>query len=70
MHMEIMNQIHQAANERHTLYRLAAKQHLTLDQTQRLHKLNTDLPLLWDRYRREYAARNRPTDLTPARRAA
>jgi hypothetical protein len=60
MYEETMNQIHQFANERHMLYRLAGKQSLTAEQTRRLRELNDQLPMLWDRYRREYAGRQRP----------
>lgn len=59
MYAETMNQIQTAANERQLLYRTAAKQGLTNEQTRRLHELNDQLPILWDRYRREYAGRNR-----------
>ncbi|MBZ0303718.1 MAG: DUF2630 family protein [Anaerolineae bacterium] len=65
-----MNQIHNMANERHMLYRQAARQSLTAEQTRRLHELNGQLPLLWDRYRREYAARQRPQPIEMPRRIA
>lgn len=48
------------ANERHMLYRLAARQHLTAEQQQRLSEADGRLPVLWDQYRRELAGRNRP----------
>ncbi len=57
---ETMHMIQQFANERHLLYRLAGKQHLTQEQRQRMDFLNYQLPILWDRHRREYAARQQP----------
>jgi shikimate kinase len=57
---ETMQQIHKLANERHMLYRQASHQSLTNTDRQRLQQLNSELPLLWDRYRREYAARRQP----------
>lgn len=65
MYEETMEQIHAAANERHMLYRTAAKQGLTNEQIRRLRELNDQLPILWDRYRREYAGRGR-TSAGPA----
>jgi hypothetical protein len=63
--------IQQYANERHDLYRLAAKKHLTSEEMSRLHELNSQLPVLWDQYRRELAARNHtPYAFTAPRRAA
>ena len=70
MYQETMNEIHRTANERLTLYLLAGKQNLTTQQTQRLHELSNLLPVLWDRYRREYAGRNRALDTTKILRAA
>jgi hypothetical protein len=64
MYEETMNQIHKAANERYDLYRTAAKQGLTNEQTRRLHELNDQLPILWDRYRREFAGRNRTSSVS------
>jgi hypothetical protein len=57
---ETMNEIHQLANDRGYLYRLAAKQHLTEEQMRRLQNANNRLPILWDRYRRELVAERRP----------
>ena len=57
---ETMQQIHSIANERHMLYREAGHHHLTAAERQRLQELNNQLPLLWDRYRREYAGRRQP----------
>ena len=70
MYEETMQQIHQAANERHLLYRTAAKEVLTNAQTRRLHELNDQLPILWDRYRREFAGRNRTSNVPAIARAA
>lgn len=67
--METLDQIQKLANERHMLYRQAARQGLTPDQTRRLRQLNDELPLLWDQHRREYASRRRP-EITPTRQAA
>lgn len=63
--------IQRYANERHDLYRLAAKKHLTPEEMSRLHELNSQLPVLWDQYRRELASRNyTPYAFTAPRRAA
>lgn len=58
---ETMNLINQYANERHLLYRLAAKEQLTPPQLERLQKLDADLATLWDNYRRERASGYRTT---------
>jgi hypothetical protein len=55
---ETMNLIQRYATERHNLYRLAAKKHLTPDEQSRLHELDGELPVLWDRYRRELASQH------------
>ncbi len=52
---ETMAKIQHAANERHMLYRMAGKQHLTPNQLSRLQQLDHQLPMLWDHYRRELA---------------
>jgi hypothetical protein len=57
---ETMQQIHEIANERHMLYRQAGHHSLNAAEHQRLRDLNNQLPLLWDRYRREFAARRQP----------
>jgi hypothetical protein len=63
---DTMALIQQSANERHNLYRLAAKGHLMPDQQYRLRELNDRIPLLWDQYRREYASRrSRPIKADP-----
>jgi hypothetical protein len=70
MYQETMSLIHQRATERLNLYRAAAKQGLSQAQFQRLHELDNELPTLWERYRREFAGRNRSYEAAPARRAA
>jgi hypothetical protein len=70
MYQETMNLIHLRANERRMLYSAGAKHHLSPQELQRLHELNGELPDLWDRYRREFAARNHSLESTPLRRAA
>ena len=50
-------QITDLATERFNLYRLAASQHLTPVQLQRLHQIDNELPQLWDQHRREVASR-------------
>jgi hypothetical protein len=70
MYQETMAQIHSAANERHMLYRTAARQGLTNEQTRRLRELNDQLPMLWDRYRREYASRSRAANVPVQLQAA
>ncbi|MFO7323851.1 MAG: hypothetical protein DIU68_019150 [Chloroflexota bacterium] len=57
---DTFNLITALANERHMLYRLAARQHLTPDQQNRLNQIDNQLPVLWDQYRRELAGRYRP----------
>jgi len=68
---ETLALIQRLANERHDLYRLAGKQHLTLEEHNRLDELNAQLPVVWDQYRREFASlqwtRTRPIE---QRRAA
>jgi hypothetical protein len=56
---EIFAQINQMSDERFNLYRLAARQHLTAEQHQRLNEINNQLPVLWDQYRREAASQHR-----------
>jgi hypothetical protein len=53
---ETLELIQNLSNERNMLYRLAGKQHLDAGQQTRLGELNFQLPMLWDRYRRELAA--------------
>lgn len=53
---ETLELIQNLSNERHMLYRLAGKQPLNRAQQTRLGELNYQLPLLWDRYRRELVA--------------
>jgi hypothetical protein len=57
---ETFRQINALSDERLTLYRLAAKQHMTTAQQQRLHEINNQLPVLWDQYRREVVSASRP----------
>jgi hypothetical protein len=57
---ETLEQIQKIANERHFLYRLAGKQSLTDAQQGRIQQINNELPILWDRYRREFASTRRP----------
>lgn len=56
---ETLDLIQQLANERHNLYRSAAKQQLTPEQQERLAHLNVRLPMLWEQYRAEYAGQRR-----------
>jgi len=53
---ETLELIQHLSNERQLLYRLAAKQHLNTVQHIRLGELDIQLPMLWDRYRRELVA--------------
>jgi hypothetical protein len=55
---ETFELIQRYATERHELYRLAAKRHLTDEERSRLQELDSQLPVLWDRHRRELAARH------------
>ena len=56
---DTLDEIQRLSNERHDLYRLAGKQHLTPDQEYRLNELSGRLPILWDQHRRELAAGRR-----------
>lgn len=68
---DTLDLIQRYATERHDLYRLAAKRHLTSDEMSRLHELNGQLPVLWDQHRREVASRNyTPYAFTAPRKAA
>lgn len=58
---ETLDTIQRISNERQMLYRLAGKQHLTPEQSQRLDEINAKLPLLWDAHRREIASNYRYT---------
>lgn len=53
---ETMKLITNIVDERLGLYRLSGKQRLTSEQQFRIQQINDQLPILWDRYRREYAA--------------
>jgi hypothetical protein len=57
---ETLDLIQYLANERHNLYRLAARQHLTDEQLSRIHEIEGRLSVLWDQHRRELAATRRP----------
>lgn len=67
---ETFSLINQMSDERFNLYRLAAKQHLTTAQHERLNAINNQLPVLWDQYRREVASAHRPAPVTDRRDAA
>lgn len=60
---ETMHLIQKLSNERLLLYRQAGHEHLAPAQTQRLHEISDQLPLLWDRYRREYAGHKQPRSI-------
>lgn len=64
--------IQKLATERHYLYRLAGRQHLTDEQLSRVHEIEAKLPQLWDQHRRELASSRRPLKLNdmPNRRIA
>lgn len=70
---ETMAKINALATERFNLFLLAAHQHLTTDQRERMQRITADLDVLWDQYRRELAGSiwSRPQlQRTPGRRAA
>jgi len=67
---ETLDLIQYLSNERHNLYRLAGKQHLTDDQLSRVHEIEGRLAGLWDQHRRELATRYRPVRSSDLRRAA
>ncbi len=66
---ETFNRINQLSDERLNLYRLAGKQHLTVEQHQRLDEITNQLPVLWDQYRREVASDHRSVPLDDRRAA-
>lgn len=71
MYEETMREIQQTSKERLNLYMLAGQGGLTPQQLQRLHQLNDAMPLLWDRYRREFAgSQNHKTRVDTLMRAA
>lgn len=53
---ETFDLINRLSEERFNLYRLASKQHLTVEQQSRLSEITNQLPVLWDQHRRERAA--------------
>lgn len=55
---DTLSLIQQYATERHELYKLAAKHHLTETESSRLNQLDSELQVLWDRHRRELAAQH------------
>ena len=67
---DTLNQIHRLANERHMLYRQAAKQELTPQQQQHIREITDNLTLLWDKHRREFAAGHRYQQPAATRTAA
>lgn len=56
MYTETLDQINRLANERLSLYRLVGKERLTSEQVNRIQQITNELPILWDRHRRELAA--------------
>ena len=67
---ETFNLLNRMSDERLNLYRLAGKQHLTVEQQQRLAEINNHLPVVWDQYRREVASSHYHTPLKDERSAA
>ncbi|MBZ0294939.1 MAG: hypothetical protein K8L99_20420 [Anaerolineae bacterium] len=55
--MDTMQQIQALSTERFDLWRLAGKQQLTTTQKTRIDHITGELAVLWDRHRREDAAR-------------
>ncbi len=60
--------IQELSNERFQLYQLAARHQLTPEQRKRLEEINRELPILWDRYRRELVAGQMPKEAFALRR--
>ena len=56
MHEETMQTIHRLSDERFRLFLAAGHGGLSTQQQERLTTLNNELPMWWDRYRREFAA--------------
>lgn len=56
---DTFDEITRFANERHMLYRAAGHQQLTPSQKERLNRIDSQLPVLWDQYRRELATETR-----------
>lgn len=67
---ETFNRINQLSDERFNLYRLAAKQHLTAAQHERITQITSQLEVLWDQYRREVASAHRTAPVNDERSAA
>lgn len=67
-----MDLINKLASERLVLYRRAGEQHLTAEQLKRIHEITAQLPVLWDRHRREIASRSyrQPSTVEALRSAA
>ncbi|GEM_PF-6041847 len=55
--------IQKLSNERFHLYQIAARHQLTPEQRKRLEEINRELPILWDRYRRELVAGHVPREV-------
>ncbi len=66
---ETFELIQKFSNERQYLYRLGGKQHLSAAQRQRLDELNGQIPMLWDRHRRELAGSRPRLDIRYERAA-
>jgi hypothetical protein len=64
-----MERIHQLASERLGLYHQASHGGLSNEQRERLGWIDTQLPMLWDQYRRELAAYTW-SNVRPARTAS
>ncbi|MDQ7028671.1 MAG: hypothetical protein Q9O62_02265 [Ardenticatenia bacterium] len=58
-----LDMIQELANERFQLYQLASRHQLTPEQRKRLEEINRELPILWDRYRRELVSGHVPREL-------
>ena len=67
---ETMQQIQKMANERQYLWRLAGQREISPEQRQRIGEITTRLDILWDQYRREYAASKNSQAASARRNAA
>lgn len=58
MSSETLERIQAVANERQALWRLAGRGQISAAQRQRIDEITNELPVLWDRHRRELVAEN------------
>jgi hypothetical protein len=55
---DTMHEIHKLSNERLLLWRLAGKGLASPEKRRRIEEITNQLPILWDKHRRELAQQN------------